>query len=64
MQTTPTRSSIRSLMVALLGLLLAIAVGRELAHLVGSGVWATTLGVLAGCGVGVAVYRALAGDSD
>ena len=58
-QTAPTNPPVRSLMVALFGLLLAIAVGRELAHLVGGGVGATTLGVLAGCGAGFAVYRVL-----
>ena len=62
MHITPTTPSVGSALVTLLGLLIAVTLGRVRSNRIGGGVWATTLGVLAGCGAGFAAYRALRGD--
>jgi hypothetical protein len=55
-------SRLRAAMIAVLGLLVALAIGREFQHLAHDGVMGTSFGALVGLASGLGVYMTLGGD--
>ena len=49
-------------MIVVLGLLVALAIGREFQHLAHDGVMGTSFGALVGLASGLGVYMTLGGD--
>ncbi len=55
-------SRLRGILIVVLGLLVALAIGREFGHLAHDGVLGTSFGALVGLASGLGVYMTLGGD--